>query len=263
MGLFMGGSLMVALEVVHTIFSLCGRNGLYQDSEPSENNTFLLYCENGTLHGTVFISRSRSMLCKFFWTLACLGCIITGSIYSVSAIKEFLPKPFENIVHVSSKTVADVQFPSITICSSQMADPWNFQRLVINHVEPLEKDGKRLQPGLFSGLEEFWERVISQTWISDEYMYDALEKNAGISLSDAKLIFSQNLYTNGKHFAPELFGGSPEIITTRYLVEDSEYSFSIEWDESYKFNTFTVNATLYTEDILGIDADQSKTYFLS
>ena len=250
---------MVLLEICYIIYTILFGKGNGQNLSNSSlaKALFVSYCSNGTLHGTVFIVRSTNKACRIFWILVCLVAIFIGSFFSVSAVQEFIARPYENVVDITGKTVEGVQYPTVTICPMQMSDPWNFQRLVMNQVEPLDKASGNLQPWLIRDLKLFWEKLSSHVWISDDYMYNYID-NHDLTLSEAKLIFSQALDSHSRDFVPELFGGRFELTTKRSMDVANEVKLSAEWNRIEEFNSVTVDRPLSNDDVISIQVDDEN-----
>ena len=249
---------MIFAELGYVLFSLFVRDK--SGSSPSAEETmtakdvFRRYLDLGSIHGLPYLSSARSWAHQIPWAIIVLGALVTGIYFVILASFDFGDNAISNTVHLTAKTIDQVQFPTVTICPVQRSDPWAFPRLLLNQAEIVDKDSHALKAWVNEDLSGFWEKLRDFHWLSDGYLLDFVSRNS-FSREDAIALFAHhaqdpNFFDKDKMFFESKKNRSYKV-QCQGNNEDKEVSMA--WPTQKEFNSVAINIVLNgTSNINGL-----------
>ncbi len=109
-----------------------------------DKGVFREYCEHTTLHGWIYVIESnKKRLQQLFWLALIIIFNVLALVIVINSIIDWENEPTITTIKNYSANVADVQFPTITVCPKDFPnDRWAFSRALLDEIDfPCDPEG--------------------------------------------------------------------------------------------------------------------------
>ena len=263
----MGCSAFAAVEVLQLLLFVLTPTLKYGDTSAFTHTSLLKrellnYCGTASLHGVAYIGSSVNSFLKVVWTILVLIAVAAGLALSIELIEQFNRESLVTLRDLSSIEQADIDFPAITICPVQFNDPWNFPRLVLDHVRLLDDAGTGLEPAVRETFLPFWNALIEHTWVSAYELENPVlwtdNFNASLYGKVDTELYLGNAFRGEQHALVDfVLTGKPttsKLLPQSLLESGTRPTIKADFRKELTFTMIAINFDVQTSDVLELAA---------
>ena len=93
------------------------------------------FCNTATTHGVGYFFGSIHLLWRFAWLAITIVMVSSAAIWIKDIMKIWNENPTSILIDSQLTPIEEIQFPTITICSTFEPDKWAFVRNIVNLID--------------------------------------------------------------------------------------------------------------------------------